>query len=291
LIERWVNQTTRISHWRTISKENITSVYGLTANARIANPENPQFVFSWLIEKSWDAKGNLIQFSYKQENSENVANSCYERHRLRHYGLAPQSPRVVNTYLKQISYGNTEMYNPDENNRVDFHFHTIFDYGEHTNNELEENETWAARPDPFSNYKAGFEIRTYRLCQRILMFHNFEEFALSGGSTAIALVRSTDLEYTNNASFSLLEKITHCGYENENRETLPTLEFTYTQAVPATSFKEASGIIPGGIDGQNNEWADLYSEGISGILNMRNDAWYFKPNLEGCRDSGGVVCL
>ncbi|MDR2971032.1 MAG: hypothetical protein LBU83_03790 [Bacteroidales bacterium] len=70
----------------------------------------------------------------------------------------------------------------------------------------------------------------------------------------------------------------HKGHNNSLEETFPPLEFTYTEGVPATSFKEVSGIIPGGIDGQNNEWADLYSEGISGILNMRNDAWYFKPN-------------
>ena len=146
-----------------------------------------------------------------------------------------------------------------------------------------------------TNYKAGFEIRTYRLCQRVLMFHWFSELGI-----APTLVRSTDLEYQTTPAFSLLQSITHCGYEGENKETFPPLEFSYTQAVPADSFKETSGIIPGGIDGQNNEWADLYSEGISGILNMRNDAWYFKPNYGDKsyhspkggvvdEDSGGVV--
>ena len=27
--------------------------------------------------------------------------------------------------------------------------------------------------DPFSSYRSGFEVRTYRLCQRVLMFHHF----------------------------------------------------------------------------------------------------------------------
>jgi len=271
LIERWVHKTTRVSHWRTINKENITSIYGLSEAAQIANPDTPTQIFSWLIQESWDAKGNLIRFSYQKENGTGIENACFESHRLKHDTFA-------NTYLKKVEYGNKEMCKSStlqSNYEDDFLFKLVFDYGDHDpeNTQAEPNQTWTARPDAFSNYKAGFEIRTYRLCQRILMFHNFKEL----GNEAV-LVRSTDLEYENNTSFSLLQSITHCGYKNLSREIFPPLEFTYTEAIPATSFKEVNDSFPGGIDGQNNEWADLYSEGVSGILNMRNDAWYFKPN-------------
>jgi hypothetical protein len=33
------------------------------------------------------------------------------------------------------------------------------------------NQPWSVRPDPFSSYRAGFQVRTCCLCQRVLMFH------------------------------------------------------------------------------------------------------------------------
>ena len=51
---------------------------------------------------------------------------------------------------------------------------------------------WAVRPDPFSSHRAGFEVRTYRRCRRVLMFHRFDEL----GSEPY-LVRSTEFEYAD----------------------------------------------------------------------------------------------
>jgi hypothetical protein len=45
-IERWTETTTSISHWRSISKDNITTVYGVQEDARIADPADPSRVFS-----------------------------------------------------------------------------------------------------------------------------------------------------------------------------------------------------------------------------------------------------
>ena len=280
-IERWVNKTTRISHWRSISRDNITTVYGLSAAARIADPDIPALVFSWLIEESWDAKGNLIRFSYKKEDGAGVQNSCFESHRLKKF-FPPNAPTGEGSgqvsYLKTISYGNTEMCTPSASQSGysgGFHFYVVFDYGDHQpgNTQVAPNQTWTVRSDPFSNYRAGFEIRTWRLCHRMLMFHQFTEL----GQQPV-LVRSTELAYQNTPSFTLLKSVTHCGYDGSEKDTFPPLEFRYTESVPGDSFHHLPTPIPGGVDGQNNEWADLYSEGISGIINMRNDAWYFKPN-------------
>ena len=52
---------------------------------------------------------------------------------------------------------------------------------------------WTARVDPFSSYRAGFEVRTYRLCQRVLMFHHFPDEL----GTPDYLVRSTDFTYSD----------------------------------------------------------------------------------------------
>ncbi len=280
-IERWVDTTTRLSHWRSISKENVTSVYGRTPQARIADPADPQRIFSWLLEESWDAKGNLMQFTYKQENTENIAASCYERHRLQAYSSpsAGLGGGFSNRYLKQVAYGNQNRCTPgatQSNYSGGFHFYLVFDYGEH-NRALQEENPWAARPDAFSNYRAGFEIRTYRLCQRALMFHHFPEL----GAEPV-LVKSLHLQYENNAAFSLLEQIEQAGHDGPNSEELPPLQFTYTQARVGEHFKtvppEMLRNLPAGVDGNRYQWADLYSEGVSGILTQTNQAWYFKPN-------------
>ena len=83
-------------------------------------------------------------------------------------------------------------------------FEVVFDYWEHY---FEDNQNhqptfvfiddlhhkWKKRQDPFSSYCAGFEVRTYRCCQRILMFHHFsrpEELSVQD-----YLVRSTEFAY------------------------------------------------------------------------------------------------
>ncbi len=282
LIERWVDPQTHFSHWRTISKDNMTSVYGRSATARIADPENPQRIFSWLLEESRDTKGNLMQFTYKQEDKENIPNSCYEAQRLKNYSPPSGGPGggFPNRYLKEVAYGNTEMYPSGSAPYTgDFHYRLVFDYGDHSpeNPQRTGDQPWTARPDAFSNYRAGFEIRTYRICRRVLLFHHFPELG-----TQPVLVRSTDLDYQANPAFSLLQSVTHCGYDNGNKQTLPPLQFTYSEAVPGTAFKEVPPEqlknLPAGVNGQTYQWTDLYSEGVSGILSLSTQAWYFKPN-------------
>ena len=65
-IERWVNLADpQDTFWRSITKDNITSWYGKTAESRIADPADATHVFSWLICESYDDKGNVISYEYK----------------------------------------------------------------------------------------------------------------------------------------------------------------------------------------------------------------------------------
>jgi hypothetical protein len=48
-IERWTHIDTGEAHWRSFSRDNILTVYGLDAGSRIADPAAPNHVFSWLI--------------------------------------------------------------------------------------------------------------------------------------------------------------------------------------------------------------------------------------------------
>ncbi len=68
-IERWENKTTGDVHWESISKDNITSIYGKSPSSRIFDPNDDTRIFKWLLQESHDDKGNIIIYEYKQENA------------------------------------------------------------------------------------------------------------------------------------------------------------------------------------------------------------------------------
>jgi Salmonella virulence plasmid 65kDa B protein len=73
-------------------------------------------------------------------------------------------------------------------------FELVLEYGEHDilNPRPRDSGHWLSRYDLFSSYRAGFEVRTYRLCQRVLMFHHFPD---EPGVGQDCLVRSTDFVF------------------------------------------------------------------------------------------------
>ena len=190
-IERWTNLQTGAIHWRSISRENVTRVYGRNNNSRIFDPENPDRIFRWLISESYDDKGNVIVYEYKAENGDAVSlSNVHERNRT-------ATSRSADRHLKRIRYGNrvSRLVDP-EAALNDWMFEAVFDYGEHDaeNPAPDDDGIWLCRHDPFSSYRAGFEVRTYRLCQRVLMFHHFPDDEAVGQN---CLVRSTDFGYRN----------------------------------------------------------------------------------------------
>src|SRR5687768_12427563 len=48
-IERWTEHATGAIHWRSISRDNVTTLYGRTPESRISDPGDPHRVFSWQI--------------------------------------------------------------------------------------------------------------------------------------------------------------------------------------------------------------------------------------------------
>lgn len=301
-IERWTNQDRTDVFWRSISRDNITTWYGKSENSRIVDPEDETRIFSWLICESHDDKGNVIVYDYVAENDHDVDQAqCNERNRV----------RIANRYLKRIKYGNQSPYLPDLNasNPIampgEWHFEVVFDYGEHdpTTPLPDGSRPWDCRNDPFSTYRSGFEIRTYRLCQRVLMFHHFKDKADFGINY---LVRSTDFEYsyeedTNDATnpiFSRLLSVTQVGYQRNSSGTyhskaLPPVEFQYSipninetiHEVDAESLEN----LPYGLDGAHYQWVDLDGEGASGILTEQGGAWLYKRNLSPINPATGTT--
>jgi RHS repeat-associated protein len=207
-IERWTNQATGEIRWRSISRDNVTTLYGKDNNSRVFDPADPDpahptRIFSWLICQSYDDKGNGIVYEYAGESDESVDKTqANERNRV----------RTANRYLKRIKYGNrvSRLLQPDLT-AAQWLFEVVFDYDEGHYEELDLDSTrpeaeqhrfvrasasparsWAVRPDPFSSHRAGFEARTYRRCRRLLMFHHFAELGAEP-----CLVRSTEFGYAD----------------------------------------------------------------------------------------------
>ncbi len=203
-IERWsCKSAPQDVFWRSITRDNITTLYGRSDNSRIADPSDPQHVFNWLTCESYDDKGNAIVYEYMPEDDANIDQTQpNERKRV----------RTANRYLKRIKYGNlpSRLTQPDLA-AAQWMFEVVFDYDEGHYEELnldptkpnaEQHQlvsasatagrTWTVRPDPFSSHRAGFEVRTYRRCRRVLMFHRFAELG-----DQLYLVRATEFEYAD----------------------------------------------------------------------------------------------
>lgn len=307
-IERWTRLADGDEHWRSISKDNALTVYGRDANSRIFDPDNPKHVFSWLIAESYDDKGNAIAYEYVAEDDRGVdLTRASEARRV----------RTANRYLKRIRYGNRRplLVDPDAPDfrrshvapidlaQAEWMFETVFDYGDEAYSRSEgegrlwasytsgqgREKLWPVRLDPFSKYRSCFEIRTYRLCHRVLMLHHFpQELGLPD-----CLVRSTDFEYHQKTIGSFIKSCTQSGYVYQGdgrylRKCMPPLDVEYTQSplddgryrqykvsqVDHSSLEN----LPAGIDESNYRWIDLNGEGISGILTEQGSSWFYKAN-------------
>jgi RHS repeat-associated protein len=302
-------------HWRSISKDNILTLYGLEADSRIADPLEPTRIFTWLICETRDDKGNAVVYRYKAEDGRGVdLDQAHERNR----GPRGDVRRTANRYLKRIYYGNRTPLLDDSGARPRFlnraeidaqmadgawMFEVVFDYGDHDGVTPKPNDdttrdaaglltySWKPRPDRFSSHRSGFEIRTTRLCQRVLMFHHFPGEAEVGRD---CLVRSTDFTYSDevdptgvrNPVYAFLRAVTQTGYRRNSggydSRSLPPVEFEYTEPIVQDTVEHVDPKslenLPIGLDGSLYRWTDLHGEGIPGILTEQAGAWFYKRN-------------
>ncbi|HEY0137949.1 MAG TPA: SpvB/TcaC N-terminal domain-containing protein, partial [Nannocystis sp.] len=281
-IERWVANDTGEVHWRSISRENVTSYYGRSAESRIADPANPEHVFQWLLDESRDDRGNIAVYQYKAEDLAGVTTWAPSEHNRREPGVSAQAQR----YLKRVLYGNAA-----PSVASDWRFEVVLDYGEHgteVDGELEvspeEVRAWPVRDDAFSSFRPGFDLRTYRLCRRVLMFHNFEALGAEP-----YLVAATVLTHDATPAASYVREVQHVAYERNpiterfTPAAFPAVHFTYSPAVVDQEIRslDAGSLADVGsaIDGGLYRFIDLDGEGLPGILSEQAGHWYYKRNL------------
>lgn len=307
-IER-IKTTNGEMYWRVTDRGNNTTIFGRSAACRIADPQDPTRVFQWLPEFSFDDKGSVVVFEYKNEDFANIPDTLYNRNRRN----PDDTLRYTNKYLKRIRYGSLTALYPYESapspydpikpaaSPTHWHFELVLDYGEHDTAvpipEDTNSKKWENRPDPFSDYRAGFEIRTCRLLRRAMMFHRFPE--LNGG--AATLVRSLDFQYfisngtkaERETELAFLEKIIQTGYVKTaagySKKSLPPMTFEYQPLVWNHTVRNVGtdDLIhaPTGLSGPY-QWVDLYNEGIPGILTEQGEGWHYKHNLGEVAEAG-----
>ncbi|GAB6906473.1 hypothetical protein JCM12296A_23080 [Desulfosarcina cetonica] len=297
-VEHWIDQQSGGSHWRTITPDNITSIYGRASESRIVDPKDPLRIFCWLICESFDDKGNAIVYRYKTEDSVGVSPShAHERNRT-------DLSRTANRYIKRILYGNRTPRQVDErlSERSDWMFEAVFDYGEGHLQRLDDDDAgrrfvqaniaeqalWPVRQDPISTYRAGFEVRTYRLCRRVLMFHHFPDEL----GAADYLVRATHFGYSESPISTVMSNVVQSGYLLRDgsvfqERSLPPVEFEYSRADIQSEIydidPDSLENLPVGLSGSQYRWVDLDGEGVSGILTQQGGGWYYKANLGNAR--------
>ncbi len=284
-IERWSSKTSQEIKWRVISKANVTTLFGWSEASKISDPKNSDRVFEWLPEFSFDDKGNCIHYLYKKEDDSGFDSSLLNNRNRMENGTIT----YTNLYLEKILYGNKVPYksfNDPFPAEASYFFQTVFDYGEYnTIAPYDKINAWDFRKDAFSDYHASFEIRTTRLCKRVLLFHFFTE--LPGGS---ALVRSLTFEYdtSSDKDFTFLKSIISSGYIKKTDGTytlksLPATEYEYQKHEWSKEVKTISSEnlvhAPAGLDEPRYQFVDLFNEGLSGILTEQSEGWYYKHNL------------
>lgn len=272
--EHWRRLSDNDAHWRIASADGSVAVLGRDASARIADPAAPSHVLAWLIESSATASGDRVAYRYKAEDGANVP--CVPSNAGR--------DQTANRYIAEIRYGAYD----DGQGGLAYAMRLLFDYGEYdigvgNPDPYTPVRAWPARQDPFSSYRSGFEVRTYRLCRGVLMFHALPEL----GATP-CLVGATVLEYTVQDGLSVLSRAVQRGYRRVSEGTyamleIPGVNLDYQRFEPALQgfqpVAPASGAFPAPLSQGELIVADLLGEGLPGLLFSTPSACQFWRNL------------
>ncbi|HZM75061.1 MAG TPA: SpvB/TcaC N-terminal domain-containing protein [Candidatus Limnocylindrales bacterium] len=233
--------------WRTISADNVRSVYG--RSARITDPADPGRVFQWLLEEVRDDRGNVAMYEYLAQEP-TVSGAAWERNR--------RGEAQAQRYPHRITYCD--------------HFVVQFEY--------------EPRPDPFSTCRPGFEVRTWLRCRRIAMYHDFAAEFGDGPNPRLTRSTDLSYD-DDPAGIHLMSvtQVGHLwqqgGYAMQSS---PPLAFEYTRSQPDDEVRTVDAQnLPSGVDTRAYHWVDLDGEGVAGALTQQGGAWFYKRNLGGGR--------
>lgn len=237
------------NYWEVKSKDGLVSAYGTPGAAGsdqsvVTKPTDPSRVFSWKLTRTTDPFGNRIEYLYEHDATHIDGPHHWDQSYLSH--------------IRYVDYGDPS--NPQFLVTVSF--------------------LYEDRPDHFSDYRAGFEIRTVRRCTRI---------EISTHASADILTRTYHLVYLDQRGFppeqllrnglSFLSQVRVEGHDGATSEVLPPLEFGYTRFEPEKrTFSPITGpdMPPGSLAHPDYELADLFGNGLPAILQMNGSVRYWR---------------
>ena len=204
-------------------------------------------VFAWRITETTDAVGNLVRYSYARDHGEEP-------------GHAWDQPIV--SRIEYADYG--DRADPSFLVRVDFEYEQ--------------------RPDPFSDYRSGFEIRTTLRCSTIRV----STHAADGVARAVREYRFGYEQAPFNGA-SLLTRVEVVGVDDQSgpprSEHLPPLTFGYTAFEPQRRRfgpVTGAGLPTRPLGDPTMAMVDLRGRGLPDIVELGATARYWR-NLGGGR--------
>src|SRR5262245_15669393 len=257
-IER--HATLESDHWEVRSKDGLVSIYGTPFAlpddpAAVANPENRAEIFNWQLTKTVDPFGNIIRYEYERDSGDTIDHHWDQ------------------LYLKRIQYADYSVPGADGAPVDKFLVSVTFVHEE--------------RPDPFSDHRAGFEIRTRRRCTSIeIRAHADSERLVRVYRLVYLDQRGLPIEQLPLNAASLLSQVLVEGRDGERIELLPPLEFGYTTFEPTKRrykpFTGPSGSRPERSLGHTEyELVDLFGNGLPTVLEFNGQARYWRNRGNG----------
>lgn len=228
-------------YWEVRDKDGSINWYGTAGAAQndpcvVANPENRASIFSWVLSKTEDPLGNVVVYEYDRE-------------------LVTAGDRVYDQlYVSKIKY-------------------VQYPFGGELRYLCEIRFFYEDRPDPFSSYRQGFEIRTTKRCVRI------ETHTLADVPTK---AKTYHFDYSNDSpgGMSLLTAVRVEGHDGTESEFMPPLELGYSVFDPQKrDLVPVKGQLPSASLAEPGfELVDLDGNGLPDILQLNGVARRW-PNL------------
>jgi RHS repeat-associated protein len=253
-------------YWDVRTRDGLVSVYG-TPGRRGDDPaaqtpsDDAARIFAWRLTETRDPFGNRIVYEYRHD----------EGHESGHRWRQP--------LLKRIRYADYS----DDAGQTRFLVSVTLVYDDEP--DAGHPGGRRPRPDPFSDYRAGFEIRTTRRCTSIVTAteHGIERRVLA--YRLVYLDERDDLEDLAARQplngVSLLSLIHVLGYDDAGvaHAELPPLELDYTAFEPRTrrDFFPLSGpdLPSGSLARAEYELADLGGRGLPDIVEIAGTVRYW----------------
>lgn len=246
-------RTAFTDHWEVRTKDGRVSIFGTpnTAGADpavIANPNNTRKILFWALTQTRDPFGNHVLYEYERD----VSNVDGPHHWDQLYPLL----------IRYAEHGATAA--------PEFLISVTFNY--------------MPRSDPFSHYRAGFEVRTVRRCSRIEI-HTHAEVDRHVGSIHFRYQDEiTPPQPPPPNGLSLLAEVQIEGHDGTQSEEMPPLAFAYsTFDLEKRRFLPVTGNdLPAlSLSQTNIELVDLFGKGLPDLLSMTPEDVRYWRNLGG----------